>query len=277
MERMVSIDDIRIGSGYPLALIAGPCVLEGEKLVMSVAERLVRIAADYKIGIIFKSSYEKDNRSKVEGYRGPGLEDGLALLAKVKRETGLPVISDVHRRSDIARAAEVLDIVQIPAYMCQQTSLLIEAGRHAKVVNIKKGQFLAPENMAGPLGKVRHGGCQQVLLTERGSSFGYNRLVADVTSIPIMQGLGCPVVFDATHIIRRYGIPSSDPAGGDPEFVSVLVNAGVAAGADALFIETHPNPSEGLCDAASMFPLGELEKLLDVALPIAEVVRQKEG
>jgi len=276
-DRRVDVAGLRMGAGTPLVLIAGPCVLETEKVVMAVAERLAKLSAELGMGVIFKSSYEKDNRSQVGNYRGPGLQEGLALLAKVKAETGLPLISDVHRRSDIEAAAEVLDIVQIPAYLCQQTSLLIEAGRCAKVVNIKKGQFLAPENMSGPVGKVRHGGCQQVLLTERGTTFGYNRLVADMTSIPIMQALGCPVVFDATHIVRRYGIPSADPSGGDPEFVSVLTRAGVAAGADALFLETHPNPSEGLCDAASMLPLDELPQLLESVRPIAEAVRSNPG
>ena len=273
-EKTVEIGSIRIGPNQPLVLIAGPCVLEDERVVMSIAERLARIAQDYDLPVIFKSSYEKDNRSTVEGYRGPGLDKGLPLLLKVKAETGLPIISDVHRHDDMARAAQALDIVQIPAYLCQQTSLLLEAGRHAKVVNIKKGQFLAPENMSGPVGKVRHGGCRQVLLTERGTCFGYNSLVSDLTCVPIMQGLGCPVVFDATHIVRRYGIPSSDPSGGRPEFVSVLVKSGVAAGADALFLETHTNPSEGLCDAASMISLDRLETLLDSVLPIALAVRK---
>lgn len=273
-SRLVTVKGVRIGAGQPLALIAGPCVLESEKVVLTVAERLAEIARKLGIGVIFKSSYEKDNRSTVEGYRGPGLDAGLALLARVRAETGLPLISDVHRRSDIPTAADVLDIIQIPAYMCQQTSLLEEAGRHARAVNIKKGQFMAPGNMSGAVGKVHHGGCQQVLLTERGSCFGYNRLVADLTSIPIMQGLGCPVVFDATHIVRRYGIPSSNPRGGEPEFVSVLARAGVAAGADALFLETHPNPGEGLCDAASMLPLADLPTLLESVLSIAETVRQ---
>jgi 2-dehydro-3-deoxyphosphooctonate aldolase (KDO 8-P synthase) len=185
----------------------------------------------------------------------------------------LPVLSDVHRESDVAEAAAVLDVVQVPAFLCQQTSLLEAVGRHARVVNIKKGQFLAPEAMAGPVDKVRAGGGRHILLTERGSCFGYGRLVSDPTSVPIMQSLGCPVIFDASHIVRRHGVPSASPEGGRPEHIPLLARAGVAAGADALFIETHPEPGRALCDAASMLPLAELAELARTALAIAACVR----
>jgi 2-dehydro-3-deoxyphosphooctonate aldolase (KDO 8-P synthase) len=269
----VEVGGVRIGRGEPLALIAGPCVLEAEAIVLRIAEQLARLSEELALPVVFKASYEKDNRSTVEGYRGPGLRDGLGLLARVRERTGLPILSDVHRESDLAAAAEVLDVIQIPAFLCQQTSLLCAAGAAARVVNLKKGQFLAPEGMAGPIGKVRHGGCRAILVTERGSCFGYNRLVADPTSVPILQALGCPVVFDATHIVRRYGISSGDPEGGRPEFHRVLSRCGVAVGADALFLETHPLPAEALCDAASLLPLDELRPLLEEVLPIAELVR----
>lgn len=273
-EHRATIGDLEIGGGRPLTLIAGPCVIEDERTLLATAERLARISDDYNLPLIFKSSYEKDNRSLVTGYRGMERDQGLRLLSKVRETTGLKVLSDIHRERDVAACAEQLDIVQIPAFLCQQTSLLIAAGQHARAVNIKKGQFMAPETMDGPVGKVQSGGCQEILLTERGSCFGYNRLVSDITGIPIMQGLGCPVVFDATHIVRRYGIPSGKAEGGQPEFIAVLAKSGVAAGADVLFIETHPNPSEALCDAASMLPLNKLPELLEQVLPIAEAVRK---
>jgi len=269
----VAIGAFRVGKGQPLAFIAGPCVLEDDRTMLETAEQLAALAQRFRIPLVFKASYEKDNRSEVTGYRGPGLEEGLELLAHVREVSGLPVTSDVHRESDVAAAAEVLDLVQIPAFLCQQTSLLVAAGRACRAVNVKKGQFMAPENMRGAVGKIHQGGCDQILLTERGSCFGYNRLVADVTSVPIMQGIGCPVVFDVTHIGRRYGIPSSDRAGGLPEHNELLARCGAAAGADALFIETHPCPAKARCDAASMLPLSDFASLLQRVLPIAESIR----
>jgi len=273
-QAQFSVGKLAVGRDQPLALIAGPCVLEDEPLVLSIAERLATLAEDLKLNLIFKASYEKDNRSRKDGYRGPGLKDGLALLAKIKERFNLPIISDVHRESDVAAAADVLDIVQVPAFLCQQTSLLEEVGRRARACNIKKGQFIAPEDMAGSVEKVSAAGCQNVMLTERGSCFGYNRLVADMTSIVTLHDLGCPVVFDATHIVRRYGISSSDPAGGAPRFIPTLAKSGVAAGCDLLFIETHPDPPRARCDAASVFALDELEGLLRQVLPIADIVRR---
>ncbi|HDH96446.1 MAG TPA: 3-deoxy-8-phosphooctulonate synthase, partial [Proteobacteria bacterium] len=223
---------------------------------------------------IFKSSYEKDNRGSPTAYVGPRLEKGLEMLARVKSEVGVPVLSDVHRETDVEAAAQVLDVIQVPAYLCQQTSLLFAVGKAGKPVNVKKGQFMAPEGMRGAVDKLKHVGCEQILLTERGSCFGYNRLVSDIRSIPIMKGLGCPVVYDATHIVRLYGIPSSDPRGGEPQFVPHLVRAAVAAGVNALFLEVHPCPSEALCDAASMIPLDQLETVLRQAKGIADLVRE---
>src|ERR1700722_1345486 len=237
---------VKIGKGHELALIAGPCVVESEELIMDVAKRLVDIADRLGIGLIFKSSYEKDNRGSEKNWRGPGAEDGLKILRKVREEFGIPVLSDIHRQEDVRLSAEYLDVLQIPAYLCQQTSLVLECGKTGKAVNVKKGQFLAPENMKGALEKLHSVGNKNVLLTERGACFGYNRLVSDIRSIPIMQNLGAPVVFDSTHIIRLYGIPSSDPKGGEPQFVPHLTRAAVAAGTDCLCLQTHPNPKVAL-------------------------------
>jgi 2-dehydro-3-deoxyphosphooctonate aldolase (KDO 8-P synthase) len=273
----VTIGPVRIGPGEPMCLIAGPCVLENERIVLQVAEVLARISAERRLPVIFKSSYEKDNRSGPDGYRGPGIETGLLLLERVRRESGLPILSDVHRESDVAAAAGVLDVVQIPAFLCQQTSLLLEVGHYARTVNLKKGQFLAPEDMGGPVAKIKAAGCRQVLLTERGTCFGYHRLVADLTAIQVMQSIGCPVAFDATHIVRRYGVSSHDPAGGDPTMVPLLARAAVAAGCDALFLEIHPEPRTALCDASSMLPLEMLPRLLDEVLAISAIVRSGQG
>jgi 2-dehydro-3-deoxyphosphooctonate aldolase (KDO 8-P synthase) len=263
---------VKIGKGHELALIAGPCVVESEELIMGVAKRLVDIADRLGVGLIFKSSYEKDNRGSEKNWRGPGMEEGLKILKKVRDEYGIPVLSDIHRQEDVRLSAEYLDVLQIPAYLCQQTSLVLACGETGKAVNVKKGQFLAPENMSGALSKLRSVGNQNVLLTERGACFGYNRLVADIRSIPIMQNLGAPVVFDSTHIIRLYGIPSSDPRGGEPQFVPHLTKAAVAAGTDCLFLETHPNPKVAKCDGASMLQLDLLEPLMKQCMAISKAV-----
>ncbi|MBI5117377.1 3-deoxy-8-phosphooctulonate synthase [Candidatus Poribacteria bacterium] len=272
----VRIDNVVIGHGHPLALIAGPCVLEEETTAFEVAKYLVSLREKLGIPIIFKASYEKDNRGSEKNYIGPGLVDGLKALRNVKQEFGLPVLSDVHRTTDVDVAAETLDVLQIPAYLCQQTSLLLKAGAAGKPVNVKKGQFLSPEGMSSATGKILSTGNNRILLTERGSCFGYNNLVSDMCAIPTMQALGFPVVFDATHIIRIYGVPSKDPRGGKPEYVPHLVRAGVAAGSDALFIECHPSPPEAKCDAASMVPLAKMEGLVRQAMEIAAIVRKWE-
>jgi 2-dehydro-3-deoxyphosphooctonate aldolase (KDO 8-P synthase) len=269
----VRVGEIRIGSGNPLVLIAGPCVLEGEAIAMEIAGQLKELCRSLKIPLIFKASYEKDNRGSEKSYKGPGLTEGLKVLAKVKEKVGLPVLSDVHRSEDVELAKEVLDIIQVPAFLCQQTSLLVRVGEAGRVVNIKKGQFVAPENMAGAVKKIYSTGNHQVLLTERGTCFGYNKLISDFCSIPIMQAIGCPVIFDATHVIRNYGIPSEDPRGGSPQYVPHLSRAAVAVGCDGLFLETHPRPSEALCDASSMIPLNEMGDLLRQAKAIHDMVR----
>jgi 2-dehydro-3-deoxyphosphooctonate aldolase (KDO 8-P synthase) len=268
----VRVGKIRIGKGHPLVLIAGPCVLEGEALALEIAKQLKEVCGTLKIPFIFKASYEKDNRGSEKSYKGPGLE-GLKILAKVKEKVGVPILSDVHRMEDVDRAKEVLDIIQVPAFLCQQTSLLLKVGEAGRVVNIKKGQFVAPENMAGAVKKIYSTGNHQVLLTERGTCFGYNKLISDFCSIPLMQEIGCPVVFDATHVVRNYGIPSEDPRGGSPQYVPHLSRAAVAVGCNGLFLETHPKPSQALCDASSMIPLNEMEGLLRQTKAIHDMMR----
>jgi len=272
----VQVGKIRIGKGNPMVLIGGPCVLEDEAMALEVAEELKRICAGLGIPYIFKASYEKDNRGSEKSYNGPGLAEGLKSLAKVKQRVGVPVLSDIHRMEDVDQAKEVLDILQIPAFLCQQTSLLLKVGEAGRVVNIKKGQFMAPEGMAGAVKKVRSTGNHQVLLTERGTCFGYNKLISDICSIPIMQKIGCPVIFDATHVVRNYGIPSEDPRGGSPEYVPYLSKAAVAVGSDGLFLETHPNPDKALCDASSMMPLHRMEELLRQVKTLHDMVRSWE-
>jgi 2-dehydro-3-deoxyphosphooctonate aldolase (KDO 8-P synthase) len=269
----VHVGEIRIGKGNSMVLIAGPCVIESEANALEIAKEMKKICSNLKISYIFKASYEKDNRGSEKSYIGPGLKEGLRILARVKEEVGIPVLSDIHRSQDVDAAKEVLDILQIPAFLCQQTSLLLKAGGAGKVVNIKKGQFIAPENMAGAVKKIYSTGNRQVLLTERGTCFGYNKLISDFCSIPIMQEIGCPVIFDATHVIRNYGIPSEDPRGGSPQYVPHLSRAAVAAGCNGLFLETHPDPSEALCDASSMIPLHEMENLLRQTKAIHDMMK----
>lgn len=268
---------IKIGSGHGLAVISGPCVIDSKELIMRTARELTEITQRLGVPLIFKSSYEKDNRGSEKNWTGPMANEGLKVLAEVRKEFGIPVLTDIHRHEDIDVVAEHVDVLQIPAYMCQQTSLVMACGRTGKPINVKKGQFLAPENMAGAVSKIRSTGNQNVLLTERGACFGYNRLVADMRSIPIMQELGAPACFDATHVIRLYGISSADPAGGEPRFVPHLTLAAVAAGADALFLETHPNPMEAKCDAASQLNLKHYENLLKMSIEVRKAIRSPEN
>ncbi len=256
------LNELEIGEGAPLALIGGPCVIENEAVALETAETLKDIAGRLGIGFVYKSSYTKDNRSSERNYAGPGLEEGLRILQKVKDQVGVPVLSDVHHPEEAEPAAEVLDILQLPAFLCMQTSLALALGSTGKPVNVKKGQFLAPEDIRFVVGKLESTGNRRILLTERGTSFGYRDLVVDMRSFHILRGLGYPAVFDVTHSIRVYGVPSADPKGGRPEFIETLARAGVAAGADAVFIETHPEPEKALCDASSMIPLSKMEELL---------------
>lgn len=254
-----------------LFLISGPCVIEKESLMMETAESLKNISEKLDIPLIYKSSFQKDNRSSVEYYMGPGLDEGLKLLERVKKEFELPVLSDIHYPSQVAAAAEVLDIIQIPAYLVMQTTLVTEAAKTGKVINLKHGQFLAPENMIKPVQKVESTGNHQILVTERGYTFGYNDLIVDPRSFYHLRETGYPVIFDVTHAIRKYGIPSADPSGGARQYLSVLGRAAAGAGIDGLFIETHPCPSEALCDAASQLDISQLENFLRPLIELHEV------
>jgi 2-dehydro-3-deoxyphosphooctonate aldolase (KDO 8-P synthase) len=268
---------IRVGTGHGLAVISGPCVIDSRELVMKTARMLVDITQRVGMPLIFKSSYEKDNRGSEKNWAGPMADEGLKILAEVRKEFGIPVLTDVHRCEDVEMVAEYVDVLQIPAYMCQQTSLVLACGKTGKPINVKKGQFLAPEGMGSAVSKIRSTGNKNVLLTERGASFGYNRLVADMRSIPVMQELGAPACFDATHVVRLYGISSADPAGGEPRFVPHLTLAAVAAGADALFLETHPNPMQAKCDAASQLDLKYYENLLRMSMAVRSAIKSPEN
>jgi len=264
----VYIGDIDCGSDR-LFLISGPCVIEQESLMMRTAERLKRIAADLDLPLIFKSSFSKDNRSSLDYYQGPGLEEGLRTLQRIKREFELPILTDIHYPAQAAPAAEVVDVLQIPAYLCMQTELVVAAAKTGAVINVKHGQFIAPDNMIKPVQKIEASGNERIILTERGYTFGYNDLVVDPRSFYLLaQAGGYPVVFDITHTIRKYGIPSKDPRGGTRQYLSVLARAGVAAGVDGIFIEAHPNPPEALCDAASQY---ELDRLADFVRPLLDI------
>ncbi len=281
MVKIIEVGDattetVRFGPGLPLAWIVGPCVIEDQRLMADTAERLKKLSEKLDVPVIFKSSYEKDNRTSEQSYQGPGCDEGLEMLAWIRKEFALPVLSDVHRVEDLAAAREVLDVIQIPAFLCQQTSLVVAAGETGLPVNVKKGQFLAPAAMASSVGKIERTGNERILLTERGASFGYHDLIADMTAIPTMQGLGYPVIFDAGHQVRRYGIPSTHSESGNPkEFIPVLLRAAVAAGANGIFLESHPNPSEALCDAASQYPLAQLEVLMRQTRDLARLMREQ--
>jgi len=266
-KKHVAVGDIDCGSPN-LFLIAGPCVIEAEDLMLRTAERLKGISAELGIPLIFKSSFSKDNRSSLEYYQGPGLDEGLRILEKIKRDFGLPILTDIHYPTQAAPAAEVVDVLQIPAYLCMQTELVVAAAKTGAVINIKHGQFIAPDNMAKPVKKIEQSGNEKIILTERGYTFGYNDLIVDPRSFMLLSQIGYPVVFDITHTIRKYGIPSKDPRGGTRQFLSVLSRAGVAAGIDGIFIEAHPTPPEALCDAASQYYLDELA---DFVRPLIEI------
>ncbi|MEN8192017.1 MAG: 3-deoxy-8-phosphooctulonate synthase [Bacteroidota bacterium] len=259
--KKVNIGNIECGADQ-LFLISGPCVIEDESIMMTVAEKLKDITSRLKIPLIYKSSFQKDNRSSVEYYMGPGLDEGLKVLEKIKKEFDIPILTDVHYPDQVKPVAEVVDIIQIPAYLCMQTTLVIKAAKTGRVVNLKHGQFLAPENMIKPVQKIESEGNKNIILTERGYAFGYNDLIVDPRSFYHLNEIGYPVVFDVTHAIRKYGIPSADPSGGARQYLNVLGRAAVAAGIDGLFIETHSCPSEALCDAASQLDIDQLEEFL---------------
>ncbi len=261
----------RCGRGERLLVIAGPCVIENEELTLSIAGRLARIAAELPIQLVFKASFDKANRTSLEAFRGPGLEKGLAILNRVKQATGLPVTTDIHEAHQAAAAGEVCDLLQIPAFLARQTDLLLAAAKTGRAVHAKKPQFVAPWDMKHVVGKLASGGCRNVLLCERGTSFGYGRLVNDMRSIPQMQALGVPVVFDATHSVQEPG-GLGHATGGNRAMVEPLARAATAAGADGLFFETHPNPDASPSDGPNMVPLDEFAGLLGRVLRIREAV-----
>lgn len=264
-------DDVVVGGPLPV-LLAGPCVIESEDRTLRVAEQLARLAAELGVPFVFKSSFDKANRSSVGSYRGPGLERGLAVLAKVKAALGVPVTTDVHEPAQCAPTAEVADLLQIPAFLCRQTDLLLAAARTGRPVSVKKGQFAAPADMRHAAGKLVAGGCQGLLFMERGSSFGYHNLVVDMRSLVILRELGWPVIFDGTHSVQ---LPSAGDgqSGGERQYIAPLVRAAAAVGVDGLFLEVHDNPAEALCDGPNQLPLDQVRPLLETVLRIREAVR----
>ena len=270
--KKIPVGSFCIGEGEPLALIAGPCVIEGEDHTLRCAEALLRIVSRFSISFIFKASYDKANRSSIQSFRGPGMEKGLKILEKVKRELGVPILTDIHSPEEAAAAAEVCDVLQIPAFLCRQTDLVAAAGRTRAAINVKKGQFLAPWDMQNVVDKLVSCGNERILLTDRGTSFGYNNLVSDFRAIPIMQKIGFPVCFDATHSVQLPGGLGSE-SGGQREFVPTLAKAAVAAGCNALFMEAHPNPTLAKSDASVVLPFEMLETLLEQLERIYEAVQ----
>jgi 2-dehydro-3-deoxyphosphooctonate aldolase (KDO 8-P synthase) len=270
----IRVGSLRLGGNRaPLFVIAGPCVIESESLVMRTAEKLASICDALGLPLIFKSSFDKANRTAADSFRGPGLKRGLTTLSRVKRQLGLPVLTDVHEPGQCDAAAEVADVLQIPAFLCRQTDLLQAAARTGRCVNVKKGQFLAPWDMRHAVNKIQQAGGRRILLTERGASFGYNNLVADMRSVPIMRALGWPVVFDATHSVQMPGGGARGKlTGGDRRMAPVLARAAVAAGADGVFIETHPDPRRALSDAANQVPLAQMRELLAVLAELHRVL-----
>ncbi|MHB0946246.1 MAG: 3-deoxy-8-phosphooctulonate synthase [Sedimentisphaerales bacterium] len=269
---MFKIGDIKIDSNSGLFVIAGPCVIESKQICLDIAGRLKEISQRLKIGIIFKASFDKANRSSIDSFRGVGIEKGLDVLAEVKKQTGMPLLTDIHSPEQAAIAAEVIDCLQIPAFLCRQTDLLLACGQTGKAVNVKKGQFMSPEEMKNAVEKIRSIGNDKIMLTERGTFFGYNRLVNDMTAIPAMQSLGCPVIFDATHSTQRPG-GLGNASGGMREMSPVLAKAAVAAGADGLFLEVHTDYKNAKSDAATIMPIEWLEKLLTDCKKIYEIAR----
>ncbi len=274
MARSITVAGVRIGGRLPLVLIAGPCVIEGREHCLAVARRLATLARRDSIPLIFKASYDKANRTSGNAPRGPGLKQGLAILAEVKEKYGLPLLTDIHQVAEVAPAAEVVDVLQIPAFLCRQTDLLLAAGASGRVVNVKKGQFLAPWDMRHVVQKIESTGNRRILLTERGVSFGYNNLVADMRSILVMKTLGYPVVFDATHSVQRPGGLGAQ-SGGDAQWAAPLAAAAAATGCDAVFLETHPNPSRAWSDGPNSLPLGRLRGVWQDVSAISKIARRR--
>jgi 2-dehydro-3-deoxyphosphooctonate aldolase (KDO 8-P synthase) len=267
---------IKVGPGNPFLFIAGPCVLESEDLARAVAAELKDIAKRLAISFVFKSSFDKANRTSLDSYRGPGMQEGLKILSRIRQDFKVPVISDVHESYQVDEAAEVLDVLQIPAFLCRQTDLLVAAARTQKAINLKKGQFLSPWDMTNAVNKIRAAGNNNVMLCERGFVLGYNNLVVDMRSLSIMRSLGCPVIFDATHSVQLPGGTGSS-SGGQREFIPTLARAAVAAGLDGIFMEVHPEPEKALCDGPNHLPLDQVEPLLRTLLKIHSTVTEDCG
>ncbi len=271
-SHVVRLGSISIGEGYPLVLIAGPCVVENAKSALRHAAAIKKIAQRLRTPFIYKSSYDKANRSSISSFRGLGIDQGLVILERVKQEIGVPILTDVHSPEEVFKAARVADVLQIPAFLCRQTDLLLAAGKTQKVVNVKKGQFVAPWEMGNVVEKIASTGNRNILLTERGTFFGYNALVNDFRAIPLMKEFGYPVIFDATHSVQQPG-GRGKSSGGDRRFVPILAQAGVVAGADGVFMEVHEDPDRAPSDGPNMVHLKDLEKLLERLLKLANVVR----
>lgn len=273
MVRTIKINNkIAFGGNKPFVLIAGPCVIESKQGALKIAEQLKKITSKLKIPFVFKASYDKANRTSINSFRGPGIIEGLKVLAEIKKKVGVPVLSDVHCRQDIELAAEVLDIIQIPAFLSRQTDIIVAAAKSGRIVNVKKGQFMAPWDVKGIIKKMEEAGNRKLLLTERGVSFGYNTLVSDFRALSVMRELGYPVVFDATHSVQKPG-GLGHASGGESQHVPLLARCAVAAGVDAIFIETHPNPAKALSDGPNMIPLSKLESLLKDLIAIDRVIK----
>lgn len=274
LTKEIKIGNVIVGGNNPLVFIAGPCVIETEEATLKTAKKLKEVSESLNIPLIFKSSYDKANRTSIKSYRGPGIEEGLRILEKVRKETSLPVISDIHSLEEIPHAAEVLDVLQIPAFLCRQTDLILSASRTNKPVNIKKGQFLAPWDVKNIIEKFTSTGNHNVLVTERGTSFGYNNLVVDMRSIPIMQSFGYPVLFDATHGVQLPG-GRGGTSGGQREFIAPLARAAVSVGCDAVFMEVHECPDKALCDGPNMLSLDEFLSLVREIKEISLIMRKQ--
>ncbi len=263
---------INVGPGQPLLLLAGPCVLESGEMGWEIAREMKAITSRLGISYVFKASFDKANRTSLDSFRGPGLETGLRQLGRIRDEIGVPIVSDVHEPAQVERAAEFLDVIQIPAFLCRQTDLLVAAAQSGKTVNLKKGQFVSPWDMQHAVSKLRNAGCERILLTERGASFGYNNLVVDMRSLPVMRGLDCPVIYDATHSVQLPG-GLGGKSGGQREFIPPLTRAAMAVGVDGLFMEVHPDPDNALCDGPNSWPLDKVEPLLTQLLAVRQAVQ----
>ncbi|MBF0478607.1 MAG: 3-deoxy-8-phosphooctulonate synthase [Candidatus Omnitrophica bacterium] len=274
MQKIISVKNVKFSNRLPIVLIAGPCVIESRGLVLKVAKQLKAITTRLKVPFIFKASYDKANRTSIDSFRGPGLQKGLAILKEVKETLGLPILTDVHSVEEVAESAKVADILQIPAFLCRQTDLVVEAGRTGKAVNIKKGQFLDPHNMGQLIRKVESTGNKKIILTERGVSFGYGNLVSDFRSLAIMAETGYPVVFDATHSVQQPG-GLGHASGGCREFIPLLARCAVAAGCAGIFLEVHPNPEKALSDGPNMIALSQVEKFLTQLKKLDSVIKNK--